>query len=59
MKNKLQKRLKGIILELKKEGDWSNFDLPKIEVDNTKEENFGDYTSNIAMVLASKIKKIL
>ncbi len=35
----------------------SDFDLSKIAVDYAKNEQFGDYSSNIAMILAGKIGK--
>ena len=34
-----------------------NFEMPEIAVDYVKNEQFGDYSSNIAMILAKKIGK--
>lgn len=31
--------------------------IPKIEVSHPKEDTFGDYTTNVAMILAGKLKK--
>ncbi|MDR2861636.1 MAG: arginine--tRNA ligase [Syntrophobacterales bacterium] len=37
-------------------GDFSRENLPFIEVEETKEKIHGDYATNVAMVLASKLK---
>ncbi|MDH4330218.1 MAG: arginine--tRNA ligase [Candidatus Moranbacteria bacterium] len=60
MKEVLKKNIEEAILKLQGENDdWGVFDLKDvtIEVDYPKNENFGDFSTNIAMVLASKLKK--
>jgi arginyl-tRNA synthetase len=41
----------------KKSQEWSDFELPEIQAEYTKNDKFGDYSSNIAMVLAKKVGK--
>lgn len=53
MKKEIQKILENSV----KEAYGSDLELPEIEVIRPKEEKFGDFTSNIAMVLAGKLKK--
>lgn len=43
--------------EAKKAQQWVEFDLGEINADYPKNEGFGDYTTNVAMVLAKKIGK--
>lgn len=57
MKREIEKYLKQAILEAKESQSWDDFELPGIVVDRPKDEQFGDYTSNIAMVLARLVKK--
>ena len=57
MREDIKKLLNKAILEAKKSNGWPNFEAFEISVDYTKNEKFGDYTSNIAMVLAKKIGK--
>ncbi len=70
MKEYIQKMLEEAILEAEKAQNWVGFDKPafpadkpafpadrlEISVDQVKDEKFGDYTTNLAMVLAGKIK---
>lgn len=54
----LKKKVKEAIFEIKSEYSYGeNFDIEKIkiEISSTKEYKFGDYSSNIAMILAGKI----
>ena len=62
MKENIKKLLNKAILEAKKQNNWPSSaagkpDFGKIEIliDYAKNEKFGDYTSNIAMILAKKI----
>lgn len=57
MKKNIQKILKNGLLKAKKNEKWPDFGFFEINVEYTKDEKFGDYTSNIAMVLAKKIGK--
>ncbi len=57
MREQIQNSIKNAILSLQKEGIFPSFEIPEIVVDYPKQENFGDYTTNIAMILAKKIGK--
>lgn len=56
MKESLQKALQRSLETLRKEGVFSFEELPNIEVSFPKDESFGDYTSNVAMVCAKFAK---
>lgn len=53
MRSEIKKLLEKAVLALAGE----NFELSKISVEHTKDEQFGDYMTNIAMVLAKELKK--
>jgi arginyl-tRNA synthetase len=55
MQKEIEKILKEAIEALQKAKNWPILTDFKIVVDQTKDEKFGDYSSNIAMVLAKKI----
>lgn len=60
MKDILRKKIEEAVLEIQGENsEWGVFDLGEIEinVDYPKNENFGDFSTNIAMILAPKLKK--
>ncbi|MEI8343665.1 MAG: arginine--tRNA ligase [Candidatus Moraniibacteriota bacterium] len=64
MKSQIQQIIKNALIEAKKVNDWpafpadgSDFELSEIIIDYPKNEQFGDYSSNIAMVLARKLGK--
>ncbi len=57
MKENIKKLLKKAILKAKRDNKWPNFDLSEIAVDYAKNEQFGEYATNIAMVLVGKIGK--
>ncbi len=57
MKEQIKKIIEKAVLEAKKAQDWVDFEMPEIAVDYPKSEQFGDYTSNIALVLAKKVGK--
>ena len=57
MKEDIKKLLNKAILEAKKQNNWSDFDIDEIIVDYAKNEQFGDYTTNVAMILGKKIGK--
>lgn len=52
MKNLLEQKIRTILEELQKAGALSDFVLPEIRVERPKDEQFGEYTTNIALVLA-------
>lgn len=57
MKQKIEQLIRGGIEALQARGAWADFALPTIEVTRPKSESFGDYTSNIALVLAKLVGK--
>jgi arginyl-tRNA synthetase len=57
MKNEIEKYLRQAILEAKKSNDWPDFGMSELGIERPKNEQFGDYTTNIAMVLAKPLKK--
>ena len=64
MKEEIKKLIEKAILQAKEAQQWPDFEIPtspaggpEIVVDYPKSEQFGDYTSNIAMVLAKKVGK--
>jgi arginyl-tRNA synthetase len=64
MKKEIQKIIKKALIEARRANDWPassadepDFDKPEIIIDYPKSEQFGDYSCNIAMVLAKKLGK--
>ena len=57
MKQEIEKLLSRAVEKLLENTEEVVFDLAEIRVDWTKDEKFGDYTSNVAMILAGKMKK--
>ena len=57
MKEEIQKILTEAVKALQKAKAWPDFTLEEIQVDYPSEEKFGDYASNIAMLLAKKVGK--
>jgi arginyl-tRNA synthetase len=57
VKEKIKEIIKKAILELQKRENWSDFEMPQIEMDYPKNEAFGDYSTNVAMILAKILKK--
>lgn len=55
MKAEIQKIIKNALFEVKKAKNWPDFVVDEIVVDYPKNEQFGDYTTNIALVLAKKV----
>lgn len=56
MKEEIKKIIEKSFEEAKKQENWPSLDMPEIEVTYPKDEVFGDYTTNIAMVLAKELK---
>ncbi len=52
MKEKLSLKLKEVLAQLIESGALPHIDLPAIHVTRPTEESFGDYTTNIALILA-------
>ncbi|HEX7586470.1 MAG TPA: arginine--tRNA ligase [Patescibacteria group bacterium] len=57
MKRELENSLEKTILNLQKSEKWGDFAMPEIMIGFPKDEKFGDYSTNIAMVLARTLKK--
>lgn len=59
MKNKIKENILGALKKIIVQNEnWKDLDLNKInfEVEKTRDADFGDLTSNVAMVLASQLK---
>jgi arginyl-tRNA synthetase len=56
MKRELEKLVKKAVLSLQEEEKWGEFAMPEIAIDFPKDEKFGDYSTNIAMVLGKSLK---
>jgi arginyl-tRNA synthetase len=56
MKNEIEKLLKKAVGELRK-NEKLDFAMPEIAVDYPKNESFGDYMTNVAMMLGKILKK--
>lgn len=52
MKEKIALALKNTLAQLIESGALSHFELPEIQVMRPTEESFGDYTTNVALILA-------
>ncbi|HLC95608.1 MAG TPA: arginine--tRNA ligase [Patescibacteria group bacterium] len=57
MKLVLEQKIRESIIALQEEGQLSSLNMPEIHVERPKGEQFGDYTSNIALMLAQQVKK--
>lgn len=57
MDKELEKIIRAAIILLQKDKTFPFFELPKIEVTYPKDEQFGDYTTNVAMTTAKLVGK--
>jgi arginyl-tRNA synthetase len=57
MKQEIQKIIKKFILNSQKSLILADFKIPEVSVDYPKVENFGDYSTNVAMVLGRMLNK--
>jgi arginyl-tRNA synthetase len=57
MKKLLEEKIRTVIEDLQKTEKLSSFELPEIHVERPKDDQFGEYTSNVALVLAKLTKK--
>ncbi|NTW15572.1 MAG: arginine--tRNA ligase [Candidatus Moranbacteria bacterium] len=57
MKTQWAERIREVIDRLHGEGVLPPFDVPEIRVEWTKDERYGEFTSNIALVIAKSAKK--
>jgi len=53
IKNLIEKSIK----ELQKEKVFPKFDMPEIKIEHPEEKTHGDYSTNIAMIIAKEVKK--
>ena len=56
-RKKIAELIRKSIKELQKEKKLPDFDIPEIKIEYPKEKAYGDYSTNIAMVIAKDIKK--
>jgi len=57
MKKILEQKIRTIIEELQQSGVLPLFVVPEIRVERPKDEQFGEYTTNISLMLAKLVKK--
>ncbi len=57
MKQMLEQKIKEVIKTLQQAGELSDFVLPEIRVERPKDDQFGEYTTNVALVLSKLAKK--
>lgn len=57
MKRKIEQMIRESVEALQQSGAWPVFVVPTVEVTHPKSEAFGDYTSNIGLVLAKFVGK--
>lgn len=57
MKEMLEKKIITALRGLQETGELLGFDLPEIRVERPKDEQFGEYSTNVALVLSKLAKK--
>lgn len=57
MKHKIEQLIRKSSKDLQHQGVWPVFEIPEIDVTRPKNERFGDYASNVALVLAKAVGK--
>ena len=57
IRQKIAKLTQKSIKELQKEGVFQKFEIPEIRIEHPEEKIHGDYSTNVAMVIAKKVKK--
>ncbi|MFZ3031913.1 MAG: arginine--tRNA ligase [Candidatus Moraniibacteriota bacterium] len=57
MKLLLQKKIESVLQDLQETGALPQFVLPEIRVERPREEQFGEYTTNVALALSKLAKK--
>lgn len=57
IKKEIEKLIKDSLVSLLRQKKLPKFDVPKILVEQPKEKKYGDWTTNIAMVIAKDLKK--
>jgi len=57
MKKEIKRIIESVIRKLQEEKIWPDLAMPEIVVESPREEKFGDYATNVAMVLSKSLKK--
>lgn len=57
MKQLLEQKLQEAIQALQQAGVLSDFSVPPMKVERPKDEQFGEYTTNVALMLSKLVKK--
>jgi arginyl-tRNA synthetase len=57
MRLKLQQKIESALQALQDSGDLPQFVLSEIRVERPKDEQFGEYTTNVALVLSKLVKR--
>lgn len=57
MKQLLQQKIDTALRRLQESGELPQFAVPEIQVERPKDEQFGEYTTNVALVLSKLVKK--
>ncbi|MBU0731370.1 arginine--tRNA ligase [Patescibacteria group bacterium] len=57
MKEVIKKQVDKAIERYQKDNVWLGFALPEYQIEYPDQEKFGDYSCNVAMVIASKLRK--
>lgn len=57
MKESIEHSLRQAFETLRRDGAWPDADTPDFSVVRPQEEKFGDYTTSVALVLASRMRK--
>ncbi len=57
MRDVIKKRIEDALQQLQAQSVWSEFTLPDIVVERPKDVSHGDWTTNVAFVLAKELRK--
>ncbi|MFQ6049589.1 MAG: arginine--tRNA ligase [Candidatus Paceibacterales bacterium] len=57
IREEIKKLIEKSIKELQKEKVFPDFDIPEIKIEHPEEKTHGDYSTNIAMVIAREVRK--
>ena len=57
IRQEIKKLIEKSIRELQKEGEFPNFEIPEIKIEHPEEKAHGDYSTNVAMVIAKIAKR--
>ncbi len=57
MKQQLEKKIKEALMALQEAGELPDFAMPEIRVERPRDDQFGEYTTNVALALSKLAKK--